>query len=143
MSNSCVRDDRPSSLRMRASLYKLVPISLRAPMHSSEAKHVTAVVALVSMFVEASRMGEVLEALSKIDNIEEFREVTGDFDILSLVACADMEDFRDVLKNRIQKIPGVRNTISSIVLETHKVSKVASESTGPILGPTLGSRFLT
>jgi DNA-binding Lrp family transcriptional regulator len=89
-----------------------------------------AVVALVSMFVESSRLNEVLEALSKLDNIDEYSEVTGDFDILSVVTCTDMEEFRDVLKNKIQKIPGVKSTVSSIVLGTHKGSKIVD---GPVV----------
>ncbi len=88
------------------------------------------VVAFVSMFVDSSRMSDVLEALSKLDNIEEFSEVTGDFDILSVVSCSDMEEFREVLKNRIQKIPGVKSTVSSIVLGTHKGSRTNGDSLG-------------
>jgi DNA-binding Lrp family transcriptional regulator len=80
-------------------------------------------------------MSQVLEALSKLDNIEEFSEVTGDFDILSVVSCSDMEEFRDVLKNRIQKIPGVKNTVSSIVLGTYKGSRIVYGSPPSTLVP--------
>jgi DNA-binding Lrp family transcriptional regulator len=96
----------------------------------------TTVTALVSLFVEASRMGEVLKALSKLDNIEEFSVVTGEYDIQSVVSCEDMEEFRHVLKNRIQKIPGVRSTVTSIVLETHKGPRSIGEPYRPITGPS-------
>lgn len=95
-----------------------------------------AITALVSMYVEASRMGEVLEALSKLDNIEEFSEVTGDFDILSVVSCDDIEEFHNVLKYKIQKIPGVKNTVSSIVLGTFKGSRVVYGSPQATLVPS-------
>ncbi|HKI75909.1 MAG TPA: Lrp/AsnC ligand binding domain-containing protein [Candidatus Bathyarchaeia archaeon] len=43
-----------------------------------------------------------------------------------------MEEFRDVLKNRIMKIKGVKSTVSSIVLKTHKGARL----TGEFLSPT-------
>lgn len=65
-------------------------------------------------------MDDVTTALSKLENIEELYEVTGEFDIVTLVSAADIEEFRDVLKNRIMKIKGVKSTVSSVVLKTHK-----------------------
>ena len=84
-------------------------------------------------------MGEVVEALSKLDNIEEYSIVTGEFDILSVVSCSDIEEFRTVLKNRIQKIPGVRSTVSSIVLETHKASRIIDERPVPSLDTSIST----
>ena len=65
-------------------------------------------------------MDDVVRALQGIPNIEELYEVTGEFDIVTLVSAADIEEFRDTLKNRILKIPGVKSTVSAIVLHTHK-----------------------
>jgi len=70
--------------------------------------------------VDASLMDDVVEALSKIDSVEELREVTGEFDIVTLVSASDIESFRDILKNRIMKIKGVKSTVTSIVLSSHK-----------------------
>ena len=77
-------------------------------------------------------MDEVVQALAKLDNIEELYEVTGEFDIVTLVLADDIEEFRDVLKNRIMKIKGVKSTVSSIVLKTHK----GARSSGEFLSPT-------
>jgi len=71
-------------------------------------------------------MDEVVEALSKIDTVEELYEVTGEFDIVTLVSASDIESFRDVLKNRIMKIKGVKSTVTSIVLSAHKGPKCAT-----------------
>ena len=68
-------------------------------------------------------MDEVVEAVSKIDNVEEIYEVTGEFDIVALISASDIEEFRDVLKNKIMKIQGVRSTVTSIVLQSHKGPK--------------------
>ncbi len=83
--------------------------------------------AFVDIFVESAFMDDVVQALSKLDNIEELYEVTGEFDIVTLVQAEDIEQFRDVLKNRIMKIKGVKSTVSSIVLKTHKGPRCTDE----------------
>jgi DNA-binding Lrp family transcriptional regulator len=60
------------------------------------------------------------EHLFSVSNVEELYEITGEFDIVPLVSTADIEEFRDVSKNKIMKIPGVKSTVSSIILEAHK-----------------------
>ncbi len=77
-------------------------------------------VAFVSMFVESSHVDDVVEALSRIDNVQDVFEVTGEFDIVSIVSAPDIDEFRDILKNGIMKIEGVRSTVTSIVLNPHK-----------------------
>ena len=72
-------------------------------------------------------MDEVIQVLSTIDDVEELYEVTGEFDIISLVSAGDIEEFREVLKNKILKIKGVRSTVSSIVLKAHKGPKCEAE----------------
>jgi DNA-binding Lrp family transcriptional regulator len=79
--------------------------------------------AFVDIFVEAPEMDEVLEALGKLEHLEELYEVTGEFDIVTLVSANDIEEFRDILKNRIMKIKGIKSTVSSIVLKAHKGPK--------------------
>ena len=64
-----------------------------------------------------------MTALDKLGNLEELYEVTGEFDIVTLVSAADIEEFRDVLKNKIMKIKGVKSTVSSVVLKVHKGSR--------------------
>jgi DNA-binding Lrp family transcriptional regulator len=76
--------------------------------------------AFIDIFVESPYMDEVVEELSRLPHIEELYEVTGEFDVVTLVSAADIEEFRDVLKNKILKIHGVKSTVSAIVLHTHK-----------------------
>jgi DNA-binding Lrp family transcriptional regulator len=87
--------------------------------------------AFVSVFVESPLMDDVVRELSKLDNLEELYEVTGEFDIVSLLSAADIEEFRDVLKNRIMKIKGVKSTVSSVVLKTHKGPRTNGDSQIP------------
>jgi DNA-binding Lrp family transcriptional regulator len=76
--------------------------------------------AFIDIFVESAEMDNVVEALSKLDNLEELFEVTGEFDIVTLFSASDIEEFRDILKNKVMKIKGVKSTVSSIILKTHK-----------------------
>ena len=75
-------------------------------------------------------MDEVVSALAKLENLEELYEVTGEFDIVTLVSAADIEDLRDVLKNKIMKILGAKSTASSIILKVHKYPSCAKLSSG-------------
>ena len=79
------------------------------------------IVAFVHIFVESPRLDEVVRALQRIPNIEELSDVTGEFDVVSVVSAKDLEEFRDVLKNKIMKIDGVKSTVSSIVLHRHSI----------------------
>ena len=96
----------------------------------------TRLYAFVDIFVESPEMDAVLEALGKLENLEELYEVTGEFDIVTLVSAADIEEFRDILKNRIMKIKGIKSTVSSIVLKAHKGPKCEETSPPPITAPT-------
>lgn len=65
-------------------------------------------------------MDDVIEALTKFSNVEELYEVTGEFDIVTLVSATDIEEFRDFVKNKLLKIKGVKSTVTSIVLYAPK-----------------------
>ena len=77
----------------------------------------------VNIFVESPMMDTVLSSLTSIPEVVELYEVTGEFDIISLVMCRDIEDFRHILKDKILKINGVKSTVSAVVLHVHKVDK--------------------
>ena len=72
-------------------------------------------------------MDDVVEALIKLENLEELYEVTGEFDIVTLLSAADIEEFRDVLKNKIMKIKGIKSTVSSVILEAYKGPRCLDE----------------
>ncbi len=76
--------------------------------------------AFVDIFVESSLMDDVVQSLINLENLEELYEVTGEFDIVTLLSAADIEEFREVLKNKIMKIKGVKSTVSSVVLKAYK-----------------------
>ena len=79
--------------------------------------------ASVNIFVEPTQRAQVIDALSKLENIEEIYEVKGEFDIVSIVSASCLEEFRAVLQKKIMKIKGVKSTVTSVVLKTHKRPK--------------------
>jgi DNA-binding Lrp family transcriptional regulator len=81
--------------------------------------------AFVDIFVESPHMDDVVLELQKLPNMEELYEVTGEFDIVSLISAEDIEEFRDILKNKIMKIRGVKSTVTSVVLHSHKGPRFA------------------
>ena len=83
----------------------------------------SSLLAFVEIFVESPEMDNVLSSLSELQYLEKLYEVTGEFDILTLVSVSDIEQFRDLLKNKIMKIKGIKSTVSSIVLKAHKGPK--------------------
>jgi len=87
--------------------------------------------AFVDIFVESPYMDDVVQELQKLPNMEELYEVTGEFDIVSLVSAADIEEFRDILKNKIMKIRGVKSTVTSVVLHSHKGPRFAGSGSVP------------
>jgi DNA-binding Lrp family transcriptional regulator len=81
--------------------------------------------ASVNLFVDPSQKEQVIEALAKLENIEEIYDVKGEFDIVSIVSASSVEEFRNLLQEKINKIKGVKSTITSVVLKAHKHPKAA------------------
>jgi DNA-binding Lrp family transcriptional regulator len=76
--------------------------------------------ASVNIFVDPTQKAQVINALSKLENIEDIYEVKGEFDIVSIVSASCLEEFRTLLHKKIMKIKGVKSTVTSVVLKTHK-----------------------
>jgi len=76
--------------------------------------------ASVNIFVDPTQKAQVIDALEKVENIEEIYDVKGECDIVSIVSASSIEEFRNVLHKQILKIKGVQSTIISVVLKSHK-----------------------
>ena len=77
--------------------------------------------ALVQIFVKTSGLDDVERALSKLDNLEALYEVTGEFDIVALISARDSAEFREIIKEKVRTIEGVRATAISVVLKDVRV----------------------
>lgn len=87
--------------------------------------------AFTAIFVESNQMDEVIDSLLKLGNVQEVYEVTGEFDIVVMVSAGSMEELRDILKNRIGKINGVKSMVNSIVLKTYQMRKCPENKAAP------------
>jgi len=90
--------------------------------------------AFIEIFVEPEQMKNVIDSLSKLESLEELYEVTGEFDLAIMVSASGIEELRDILKNKIMKVKGVKSTVSSIVLKAYKGPKCQENK------PTLPSK---
>ncbi|WP_262693974.1 Lrp/AsnC ligand binding domain-containing protein [Kordiimonas aquimaris] len=64
------------------------------------------------------------EAVQKIDEIMECHMVAGGFDYLLKIRCADMAAYRFLLSDKINQLPGVRETNTYAVMEEVKNSNL-------------------
>lgn len=78
------------------------------------------VLAIIHVFVDSSKLESVANEINKIEEALDVYEVTGEFDIIAIVSTNDIVSFRKLLKDRIMKIDGVKSTVTSMVLYTHK-----------------------
>ncbi len=78
------------------------------------------VLVVLSIFVVSKDLEKVARSLSQLPDVVDLYEVTGEYDIVALVSSENIFTFREFLKNKVLKIPGVRSTVTSMVLFTHK-----------------------
>ncbi len=78
------------------------------------------IVVLLNVFVESQELEAVTQALEKLPQVTDLYEVTGEYDLVALVRTESINAFRDLLKNRILRIKGIRSTVSAVIIHTHK-----------------------
>lgn len=76
--------------------------------------------ALIGVHTEASRMLQVAEEISKIEEVVYLVVVSGRYDIICEVFCRDHEDLLKFLTEKLAKIDGIRETESFIHLKIVK-----------------------
>ena len=75
---------------------------------------------ILNLFVDSKELEMVINTLVKLPEVTDVYEVTGEYDIVCLLRTENILAFREILKNKVLKIPGVKSTVSAIVLYTHK-----------------------
>ena len=74
----------------------------------------------LNLFVESRELENVTESLVKLREVTDVYEVTGEYDVVVQLKVDNILEFRELLKNKVLKINGVKSTVSSVVLYTHK-----------------------
>ncbi len=78
------------------------------------------IVVLLNVFVESQELEAVTRALEKLPQVTDLYEVTGEYDLVALMRTESISGFRDLLKNKILRIKGIRSTVSAVIIHTHK-----------------------
>ena len=74
----------------------------------------------LNLFVESKELETVTQSLVQLPEVTDVYEVTGEYDIVCMLKVENILAFRNVLKDKVLKISGVRSTVSSVVLYEHK-----------------------
>ncbi len=74
----------------------------------------------LNLFVESKELENVTDSLVKLQAVTDVYEVTGEYDIVCMLKVDSILAFREILKNKVLKINGVKSTVSSVVLYEHK-----------------------
>ncbi len=78
------------------------------------------IVVLLNVFVESQELEAVTRALERLPQVTDLYEVTGEYDLVALLRTESINAFRELLKNRILRIKGIRSTVSAVIIHTHK-----------------------
>jgi DNA-binding Lrp family transcriptional regulator len=74
-------------------------------------------IAIVLINTEIGSENEVAQILSKIEGVKEVYEVYGIYDIVVKVEAQTHEALREIIINRIRRIPKVKSTTTMLVIE--------------------------
>ncbi|MCD6428475.1 MAG: Lrp/AsnC ligand binding domain-containing protein [Desulfurococcales archaeon] len=77
--------------------------------------------AIILINTEIGTESEVVEALTKIEGVKEIYEVYGMYDIVAVVEAKTHESLRELVINKIRRIPQVRGTTTMIIIESRKL----------------------
>jgi DNA-binding Lrp family transcriptional regulator len=78
--------------------------------------------AFVLVKVEPGRLEEVAAAVMEIDGVSEVHSVTGPFDLLVKLYAPGYDDFGDVIPDRLQRVPGIRDTETMLAFRAFKTT---------------------
>jgi DNA-binding Lrp family transcriptional regulator len=75
---------------------------------------------ILNITIESRDLDEVSRTLAALPEVVDVYEVTGESDIVAIVKADDVIGFRNMLKNEILKIDGIKTTVSSVIMYVHK-----------------------
>jgi Lrp/AsnC family transcriptional regulator for asnA, asnC and gidA len=78
--------------------------------------------AMISISVQPPMINQVAKTISKFPEVSYLIMVSGDYDLLVEVLCKDRDHLANFLNEKLLKVPGIKNTQTSMVLHTYKMS---------------------
>ena len=88
-----------------------------ATLLSFKAEKLYVVRAYIHIRVEPGKVPEVVKQLKALPEVREVHSVTGPYDVIAKIEVADTKALTDFLITRIHKISGIRDTMTSIILD--------------------------
>jgi Lrp/AsnC family transcriptional regulator for asnA, asnC and gidA len=82
--------------------------------------------AFMGINIEPGFADEVTEGLLKIDEVLEIHEMHGRFDLILKIRAKDLDQMRDIVVNKIRKLPRILETELMTVLKTRKEDQLVS-----------------
>jgi Lrp/AsnC family transcriptional regulator, regulator for asnA, asnC and gidA len=82
--------------------------------------------AFIGINVEPGFADEAIYELSSLEEVLEVHEMHGTFDLLLKIRAKDLEQMRDVVENKIRKLPRILETELMTVLKTRKEEQIVS-----------------
>ena len=76
--------------------------------------------AFVLVKCDLGRLEEVANALMEIEGVSEVHSITGTYDLIVKLYAASYDDFGDVIPDRLQKVPGIRDTTTMLAFRAFK-----------------------
>jgi DNA-binding Lrp family transcriptional regulator len=76
--------------------------------------------AFVLIDVESGKVPDVVSELNKLPQVTEVYSIAGEHDILAKLKFAEIGSLGELVPKKIQKIVGIRRTITLLTFETHK-----------------------
>jgi DNA-binding Lrp family transcriptional regulator len=76
--------------------------------------------AFVLVRCELGRIEEVANLIMEIEGVSEVHSVTGPWDLLVKLYAGTYEDFGDVIPDRLQRVPGIRDTETMLAFRAFK-----------------------
>jgi DNA-binding Lrp family transcriptional regulator len=76
--------------------------------------------AFVLVKCELGKVEAVANRVMELDGVSEVHSITGPFDLLVKLYAPDYESFGDLIPDRLQKIPGVRETETLLAFRAFK-----------------------
>ncbi|HTT71607.1 MAG TPA: Lrp/AsnC ligand binding domain-containing protein [Anaeromyxobacteraceae bacterium] len=76
--------------------------------------------AFVLIRCELGRVESVANAIMEIEGVSEVHSITGPWDLIAKLYAPDYEAFGDLIPDRLQKVPGVRETETLLAFRAFK-----------------------
>jgi DNA-binding Lrp family transcriptional regulator len=82
--------------------------------------------AFMGINIEPGSADRIISDLSTIDEVLEIHEMHGRFDLLLKIRAKDLEQMREIVENKVRKLPHILETELMTVLKTEKEEQMIS-----------------